>query len=204
MSGINKIPILAGTTSLRIPIWVRDSSVNYDKGLTGLVYNSASLTAYYFRDNGVAGIFTPIAITLATATVGSYTSGGFKEIDGTNMPGYYELGVPNAAIATGSNRVIIMLKGATNMVQTVIELELLGNNPYSAAFSSDANSAIATALLATAIESGVTMQQILRAIGAATAGDYDDATQTFKGVGVATTRLTVTLSGGDRAVTESL
>lgn len=89
--------------------------------LTGLAYNTASLTAYYVLPRAAS-----VAITLATQTVtGAYSSGGFVEIDATNCPGLYRLDIPNAALASGrfSN---IHLQGAANMAPCVIEIELTG------------------------------------------------------------------------------
>lgn len=115
-----KLKIKAGTTSRIVRLVVKDSSSSTGGNLTGLVYNSGSLTAYYSR----VGDSSATAITLVTATVGTFTSSGFKEVDSTNMPGVYELGVPNAALASGSTAVHIMLKGATNMVPVAMEIEL--------------------------------------------------------------------------------
>jgi hypothetical protein len=115
-----KRKILAGTTSLMLPLFIRDSSSTTGAGLTGLAHNSAGLTCYYHRE-GAAG---PTAVTLVTATVGTFTSSGFKEVDATNMPGVYELGIPNAAIAAGSKHVTLILKGATNMAPVPVEIEL--------------------------------------------------------------------------------
>ena len=111
----------AGATSQIIPISVFDSSSTTGAKLTGLVYNSASLTAYYNRI-GAAGAAT--AITLVTATKGTWTSSGFIAIDGTNMPGDYELHIPDAAIAAGASGVLIQLKGATNMVPVNVYIDL--------------------------------------------------------------------------------
>lgn len=115
-----KLSLVKGTTSKIVHIFIQSSAVSTGAGLTGLVFNSASLVAYYIRP----GDASPTAITLATATVGSFTSGGFKEVDATNMPGVYELGIPNACLATGANQVVIMLKGATNMAPVLLEIEL--------------------------------------------------------------------------------
>jgi hypothetical protein len=81
------------------------------------------LTAYYNR-MGAAGAAT--AITLATATKGTWATGGFVAIDGTNQPGDYELHVPNAALASGVNEVSIQLKGAANMVPVNVVVHLTG------------------------------------------------------------------------------
>lgn len=109
--------VTKGATSVILPVSIYDSSSTTGGKLTGLVYNTSSLTAYYNR-MGAAGSAT--AITLVTATKGTWTSSGFVAIDGTNMPGDYELHVPNAAVATGADHVLIQLKGAANMVPVPI------------------------------------------------------------------------------------
>jgi hypothetical protein len=196
-----KLSIVQGATGQRLQIYLRDSSVSYDKPLTGLAFNSAGLSAFYFRDGATAGT----AITLVTATVGTFVSGGFKEIDATNLPGLYELDVPDAAFAAGANRVTIVIKGATSLVQEVMEVPLVGNDPASQAWSTAFNNAIAAAVLATAVESGVTVKQMLEAIGAVCAGDYDNATSSFRAVGNhATTRVTQSTSVGNRTNTLTL
>lgn len=121
-----KLSILAGSTSQSINIFIADSSSTTGAGLTGLVYNSAGLSAYYSHAGANA---TATAITLATlATVTTaYSSGGFKEIDSTNMPGWYRFDLPNAVLATSKGRsVAVHLKGATNMAPLPIEIELTG------------------------------------------------------------------------------
>ena len=119
-----KLSIVKGATSQLVEIFIQDSSKTTGEGLTGLAYNTASLVCYRGRsDDGNAG---GTAISLATATLGTWTSGGFKEKDATNMPGIYEFGIPNAALASGSRFCVIMLKGATNMSPCPIEIELTG------------------------------------------------------------------------------
>lgn len=115
------LSIPAGTTSKIIQIPIFDSSSTTGALLTGLVYNSAGLTAFYNRE-GAAGSAT--AITLATATKGTWTSGGFVAVDGTNSPGWYELHIPDAALASGAKSVSVHLKGATNMVPVPVLIEL--------------------------------------------------------------------------------
>ena len=115
-----KLSLLKGSTSKLLQIFVQDSSLTTGAGLTGLVFNSAGLTAYYYREGAGAAV----AITLATMTLGTWASSGFVVVDGTNMPGVYQLAVPDAAFATGANSVVVMLKGATNMAPVVLEVEL--------------------------------------------------------------------------------
>ncbi len=107
-------------TSKIVDIFVLDSASAIGGGLTGLVYNSAGLTAYYKRE----GDASMTQISLVTATGGTWASGGFIVTDATNAPGSYELHLPNAAIATGADTVFIYLHGAVNMAPVVMEIQL--------------------------------------------------------------------------------
>lgn len=111
--------VYAGLTSQTIDLFIRDSSSTTGQGLTGLAYNSGSLVASYRK--GAAG--SRVAITLATQTVtGAFSSGGFVEIDATNMPGCYRLDLPNAAVDT-AGFVTVFLKGAANMVPVALRID---------------------------------------------------------------------------------
>lgn len=112
-----------GVTSEIWQIFIADSTSTTGAGLTGLVFDSAGLTAYYHRDTDT----TATAITLATMTVGTFTSGGFKEIDSTNMPGWYAFCPPNAALASGAKSCAFHLKGAASMAPLPIEVDLQGD-----------------------------------------------------------------------------
>src|SRR5579863_837069 len=97
----NEFQVQKGTTSKRIVVFITDSSQTDNRGLTGLAWNTASLVWNYWReDTGNAGA---VNVVLATATRGTWTSGGFVEIDSANLPGWYEIGLPNALIATGAS-----------------------------------------------------------------------------------------------------
>jgi len=124
-----KLQIKKGSTSVSLYVFIQDSSVTTGAGLTGLVFNTASLTAYYVRPLAAA-----TAITLATlaAATSVWASGGFKEVDATNMPGVYRLDIPDAVIATGVNSVVVMLKGASNMAPVLLEIGLVAYDPQSA------------------------------------------------------------------------
>ncbi len=123
-----KLQKLAGSTSEIWQVFVRDSSSTTGGGLTGLVFNSAGLTCYYHRDTDT----TATSVTLQTMTVGTYTTRGFKEIDATNMPGWYQLCPETAWLASGAKSVGIHLKGATNMAPLPIEVQLTATNVDSA------------------------------------------------------------------------
>lgn len=115
----------AGATSEIWQVFVQDSSSTTGAALTGLAFNTASLTAYYHRDTDT----TATAITLVTMTVGTFTSSGFKEIDATNMPGWYQFCPPNAAIAASAKSCAFHLKGATNMAPLALEVQLEAVDP---------------------------------------------------------------------------
>lgn len=117
-----KLSIKAGATSQTVNIWIQDKTSTAGAGLTGLVFNTSGLTAYY-----ALPLAASVAITLATlsAVTSAYSSGGFKEIDATNMPGWYRFDIPNAAIASG-RFVSIHFQLGGNMAPLPIEIELTG------------------------------------------------------------------------------
>lgn len=111
--------IAAGTTSMMVPIFIQDTSSSVGAGLGSLVYNTAGLAAKYRRAGD--GVWT--TITLATATLGTFASGGFIA-DGGPVTGGYEVGIPNTAIAAGVPWCEILIYGAANMLAILIEFEL--------------------------------------------------------------------------------
>ena len=118
----NDFRIKRSSTSQIIHVFLQDSRVvtSYPTGLTGLVYNTASLVCYYIREGEPAAT----SITLATATLGTWTSGGFKEVSSANMPGVYEFHIPNTVMRSGTDRVTIMFKGAANLATNPVLLRL--------------------------------------------------------------------------------
>lgn len=115
----------AGATSRSIDIWVPDSTSTTGAGKTGLAYNTASLKAYYRK--GATGSAT--SITLATQTVGgAFSSGGFVEVDATNMPGLYRFDIPNAAIDT-AGFVHLVFSGASGMAPVTLRIQCVAFDP---------------------------------------------------------------------------
>lgn len=116
-----KLKIKQGTTSKLIRIFAQDSAATDGSGKTGIAHNASGLTAYYLPEGDAA----PTAITLYSGTVGTYSSGCWSEVDATNMPGIYEIGLPDAAIdATSEGSVVVMIKGASDMAPILLEIEL--------------------------------------------------------------------------------
>lgn len=117
-----RLAIKKGTTSRIVTVFIADATSLTGGGLTGLAYNTSGLAAYYQREGEAGAAAT--AISLVTCTLGAFTSGGFKEVSAANMPGVYELHIPNAALATGATGVTILLQGAANMVPVVLHVQL--------------------------------------------------------------------------------
>lgn len=117
-----KLSVKVAATSISLAVFIQDSSSITGAGLTGLVYNTSSLVCYAVVPGSSAA-----AISLATlaAANSAWATGGFKEIDATNMPGWYRFDVPNTNISTGRS-VGIHFKGATNMAPLALEIELTG------------------------------------------------------------------------------
>ena len=125
-----KLIVKKGRTSLLVRIFIQDSSSTVGAGLTGLTSGSAGLVCYRARDDD--GNAAATQVVLSAGTRGTWSSGGFVEKDATNMPGVYELGLPNAGQATGSETVTYMLKGATNMAPLALEIQLVSYDPQDA------------------------------------------------------------------------
>ena len=146
-----KMNVKAAASSSRIEyIFIQNSSVTTGAGLTGLVYNTGSLIAYYVRGGAAAA-----SINLITQTVtGAYSSGGFVEVDSTHMPGVYRIDIPDTCFATGSNQCVVMISGASNMAPVLLEYELDANteaDTYAVVTSGTyGNSAIKSAIPAAA------------------------------------------------------
>ena len=115
-----KLFVRPNSTSVILDVFVLDASASDGSGLTGLAHDSAGLTCYYHR----ASAASAVEVELVTMTVGTYTSSGFKEIDPTNMPGCYQLCLPNAAYISGASSVSVLMQGATDMAPLPLEVQL--------------------------------------------------------------------------------
>lgn len=109
--------IQRGSTNRILRVFIQNAASM--SGLTGLAYNSSGLICRYAREGDPSSTSVP----LVSAGIGLWVSGGFAQIDSVNMPGWYELGVPNAALSSGDS-VAINLSGAANMAPGLISIEL--------------------------------------------------------------------------------
>ena len=108
-----------GATSVILPLFVRHSTTG--AGLASIAYNESGLTCYYHRSSAAS----PVAITLVSGTAGTFTSSGWVAVDNSAMPGDYQIGVPNAALLTGADIVVIHCKGVANMSPTRVLVKLV-------------------------------------------------------------------------------
>jgi hypothetical protein len=115
-----KRKMFAGSTAQSIPIFVADTTSTTGAGLSGLTSATSGLVCEYRRQ----GDATWTAVTLSGGTLGTWSSGGIVA-DGA-LAGAYELGIPNAAIASsaGVSWCVVRLRGATNMLAVLVEIEL--------------------------------------------------------------------------------
>ena len=89
-------------------------------GAKGLTHTTPSLSASYVRAGAIR-----TAITLVSQTPnGSWTSGGFCEIDSTNMPGIYRIDVPNALFVAGAESAMLQLTGASQTNGAVVHYNM--------------------------------------------------------------------------------
>jgi len=114
---MSDLTLYAGTTSKIVRFYLKNSSTG--NGLTGLAYNTGGLTIYYTRE----GDTSSTAVSLSLGVLGTWSSGGFKEVDSTHMSGLYEFGIPNAAI-TGVNSVVFCIQGAANLTENMYTVEI--------------------------------------------------------------------------------
>lgn len=156
-----------GSTSVIVEVFIESA---YGVGVTGLAFGTLSLVGYFKRDTAASAT----AITLVTATLGTWTSGGFKEVDATNQPGVYEVGIPNAALAAGAGSVMLTLKGAAGMLAAGATIQL------GIELSDAGNLAVTDAVLTTpdTIETGFSLRDAVAVNAASAAGVLSGASTT--------------------------
>jgi hypothetical protein len=89
-------------------------------GAKGLTHTTPSLSASYVRAGAIR-----TSITLVSQTPnGSWTSGGFCEIDSTNMRGIYRIDVPNAVFVAGAESAMLQLTGLNTSNGAVVHYNM--------------------------------------------------------------------------------
>ncbi len=157
------IELLAGTTGLPI---------------TGIAHTDLT-SASYLRQGGVR---VEITLSALAAVDSAYSSGGWKELDSTNLPGLYRLDVPDAALATGADWVVVDVADGTTVT----------NHNKIIALMTHAN--LADAILDEVCETNgsYTLRQIAMVALSILAGRTTNSGLTFKTPDNAATRVTAT------------
>lgn len=113
-----KRKLTGGQTSVSLPIFIQDTSSTTGGGLSGVTHTSSGLVIEYRR----RGQSTWTTSTPVFKTLGSFIAWGIVA-DGA-LAGAYELDLPDAAFASGARWVVIRVRGVTNMLPVLIEIEL--------------------------------------------------------------------------------
>lgn len=142
--------VYAGLTSQTIDVFLPSSASTTGAGLTGLVYDTVGLSASYRK--GATG--SRVAISLATQTVGgAWSSGGFVEIDATNMPGVYRFDLVDLMVDT-EGFCTAFFHGAANLAPTPLRIDCRPLPADIKKINADATAAANLALSAAAICTG--------------------------------------------------
>ncbi|HET6323678.1 MAG TPA: hypothetical protein VFG04_03175, partial [Planctomycetaceae bacterium] len=131
-------PYLFGGTSNLVRFKLRSSSTGL--GLTGLTGSSSGLIISTICDNeATATNYTAAATHIQTiSTLGTFVAPSasecrFGEVDSTNHPGLYEFQFADARFAvTSAKRLVISVSGATSLLDSTYEIDLLGPNLFDA------------------------------------------------------------------------
>lgn len=93
-----------GTTSRSLLVEAREVA-RHQAPATGLSPLTPGASAAFLRE-GASGVER---FALVAGSLGAYGPGGFVEVDRELMPGIYQLGVPDAALAPGAESVVLLL-----------------------------------------------------------------------------------------------
>jgi hypothetical protein len=147
-----KLNVGVGSTNRSEYIYIIDSLSSTGLGKTGISYNTSGLNAHYVRNAGSA---TTISLASQTAT-GSWTSGGWAEVDGIRMPGLYRVDLPNAIFSSGSDKAIVYIKGVSNTIPVTLEYQLTLSDPNT--FS---NASIGSSVWNYMTQAGITADELI-------------------------------------------
>jgi hypothetical protein len=123
----NYVPTERNASTITIAPGSTSQSIELYLGATGLTASTSGLSARYNRTRTASVDIPLVARTIAQA----WTSGGFAEVDATNMPGVYRLDIPDAAVAAGADDVTIVVRGAYGTNGAVMTVTLI-NEPTDA------------------------------------------------------------------------
>lgn len=112
--------LLKGSTSVILTV---DMRLLDGAPATGLA--ATGVTCAYLREGSAAA---GVAVVLAAGVAGVYGSGHWVETDPSGLPGVYQLGIPDAALAAGARSVLLRLS-ATGCFARTVQVRLTATNP---------------------------------------------------------------------------
>lgn len=115
----DEIQVAAAECNKILEVMVRDATTGMGK--TGLSYSSVAYG--YWREGAALGA----SGTCVAMTKGTYVDHGWVEVDATNLPGVYQFGVPNVALAPGANAVTVSLQ-AVGILDKAIRILLMASD----------------------------------------------------------------------------
>lgn len=171
--------IIAGTTSVSLFFSLKATTTS--AAVTGKL--AADCTLSYWRQGGTR---TGFAASDLGAVNSAFSAGGVKEVDSTNQPGLYRLDIPDAALATGADWVVVSVK-------------VTGSIPVDIPIAIPTLATWRTTIFAKVIEDqgSITAQQALSLILSATAGVSSSGGTVRKTPNGAATRLSATIDGSN-------
>lgn len=112
-------------------VFIQDTTSAVGAGLTGLTFSTTGLSIHTIADNEAsvtsytaAGSTIETITTLGTFAAPTATKCRFKEIDSTNLPGWYEIQVADARWAVASARAVQVQVTATGGFCAPVEIQL--------------------------------------------------------------------------------
>lgn len=175
-----KISRQVGTQSQILNVYVQDYSVTTGAGLANIPATTVSYT--WFRNNH-AGASTGMGVS--TASMGTYTSGAWTQINSATALGWYQFCIPNDALLSGDTAALLLRvsTGAFSMAPLPIEIELTKENNQ-AYMSSQTIGFVLNGVNVTSFSSAITTNaNVLQAYGSAIAtsasGQFLVSTQAF-------------------------
>jgi hypothetical protein len=115
-----------GTTSKIILVYALDAA-DLRSGKTGLSAKTANSSAAYIRE----GETEVQRVTLVSGRLGEYRAGSFVEVDNSLLPGVYQFGIPDEALAPGAETVTLMLRFTGAFIEP-ISIHLVAYDPQDA------------------------------------------------------------------------
>lgn len=113
--------IRAGSRGRRALVFARDAHTG--GGVTGLRHDTLGAAAYLR-----SGSTKVQPIVLREGRADRHDPGGFREVDPRLLPGVYELGLPDEALAEGSPRAIVSLQARGAVIEPVV-ISLVAYDP---------------------------------------------------------------------------